>query len=96
MILKLSVPGQPVCDFSVSGTVVTVSGYAVDCAQFYEAGERVIEVRKNAAGETVIGGEGPYLATIVVPSRRYTDGENGQELAPLDPNAVAITLWPAA
>lgn len=95
-IVRLLSKKQPVADFAVSCALVTVRDLTVDCAPLYEAGTRSVEIRSDGAGNTVIGGKGCYLAIIDIPGQRFVDGENGPELLPLDPAAIAITLWPSA
>ncbi|SSY76710.1 hypothetical protein [Alcaligenes faecalis] len=105
MQIHLKQPGQPVSDFAISGTVVTVSGVAVDCAVQQQDVSVTLEIRANASGPG-LGGDGAYLAQIEIPARRYLapqvpmgEGEEPMEqleAQPLDPSAVAVTLWPAA
>lgn len=97
--------GQPVADFAVTGNVVTVAGVVVDCAERHADISVSVEIRNNKAGPSE-GGSGAYLAQIEIPARRYNEvaGENDKDGKPttikepvaLDPNAVAITLWPTA
>ncbi len=94
--IKLLSQKQPVADFSVQGAVVTIRGLAIDCAAYYASNTRSVEVRSNESGETVIGGNGLYLAVIEIPGQRFEESENGQVLLPMDPNAILIQLWPAA
>lgn len=104
MQINLKQDGQPVADFSVSGTNVTVAGVAIDCAARQQDIAVTVEVRQNLGGPSE-GGNGAYLAQIEIPARRYTyvegkdkDGkpEITQAPVPLDPNAISITLWPTA
>lgn len=99
----LKQPGQPVADFSAYGSHVTVAGVVIDCAARQLDSAVCVEIRANATGAAE-GGSGAYLAQIDIPARRYTDepsvNEAGEPAAepqprPLDPNAVAVTLWPA-
>ncbi|MCO7215996.1 hypothetical protein [Halomonas sp. OfavH-34-E] len=104
--IKLKQPQQPVAEFSVSGTTVTVGGVAVDCAARQADSSTVVEVRRNN-GVAEEGGTGAYLAHIEIPARTYHEeqaaesGAEGEEPGtiqvadPLDPDAVVITLWPA-
>ena len=101
----LKQPGQPVADFAVAGAVVTVAGIVVDCAERQGDTAVSVEVRNNKSGPSE-GGAGAYLAQIDIPARRYIDvaGADDNDGKPtvikepvaLDPNAVAITLWPTA
>lgn len=105
----LKQPGQPVAEFAVTGATVTVAGVAVNCAARQLDVAVAIEIRRNATGPGE-GGNGAYLAQITIPARRYSlvetiSAENDsvmgpssttQEPLPLDPNAVQVTLWPAA
>lgn len=106
MQINLKQDGQPVADFSVSGTNVTVAGVAIDCAARQQDVAVTVEVRQNLGGPSE-GGNGAYLAQIEIPARRYetntipAEGEDEQptevsEPLPLDPNAVVVTLWPTA
>lgn len=102
-------PGQAVADFSVNGHLITVSGVQVDCRAMQQDSERIVEVRQSG-GSAHIGGDGAYLAHIVIPARVYEDtpvegseedeGEEGQRVErvaqELDPNAIEVTLWPLA
>lgn len=105
----LKQPGQPVADFAVVGTTVTVAGISVDCAARQLDVAVAVEIRRNTNGPSE-GGNGAYLAQISIPARRYIlvkagSAENEsvigqassmQEPVPLDPNAVQVTLWPTA
>ena len=102
--INLKQPGQPVADFAFSGSLVTVAGVAVDCAARQTDTAVTVEIRANKSGPGE-GGNGAYLAQIDIPARRYAevagadaDGQPAmlQEPVALDPNAVSITLWPAA
>jgi len=110
MQINLIHPGQPVADFAISGSTVTVGGYEIDCAARQQDVAIIIEIRR-LDGVVYEGDQGAYLAQIEIPARRYTepeqeskgesDGESGDEqsaVAPtpesLDTNAVVITLWP--
>lgn len=101
-LIILIEPGQPVANFAVDGTTVTVAGIAVDCAAAQRDEAVTVEIRDNA-GTPGIGGDGAYLATIRIPTARYApaDGGEGGESSPeiplpLDPNTIEITLWPTA
>lgn len=98
----LKQPGQPIADFAVAGTVITIAGIAVDCAERQLDTAVSIEIRTGADGVTE-GGDGAYLAQIAIPARRYEEipGETEEgpiEIVPvpLDQNAIDITLWPMA
>ena len=106
MQIILKQDGQPVADFAVSGTNVTVSGVAIDCAERQQDVSVTVEIRQNINGPSE-GGNGAFLAQIEIPARRYetvavpAEGEDEQptemrEPLPLDPNAVVVTLWPTA
>jgi hypothetical protein len=101
-------PGQPVSDFSVSGTAVTVAGVAIDCAQREQDTAVHIEIQSVAGVATESLSDGVYLAMIDIPARRYEtvvtpeggdisgseEGSISQLPVPLDPDAVTVTLWP--
>lgn len=100
--ITLKQPGQPVADFAVSGAVVTVAGVTVDCAERQLDTSVQIEIRA-AEGGAIEGGDGAYLAQIMIQARRYDEvpGETEEDpveivAAPLDPNAIEIVLWPTA
>ncbi|HEJ4320073.1 TPA: hypothetical protein SL531_001360 [Pseudomonas aeruginosa] len=107
--IQLKQPGQAVADFAVDGHVITVAGVLVDCRELQQDSMQVVEVRQS--GSTAhIGGDGAYLAHIVIPARVYEEipveggeedeGEEGQSVErvaqELDPNAIEVTLWPLA
>jgi len=100
--INLKATGQPIADFSVNGSFVKVAGVSIDCAERQQDVDTVIEIRENADGPSE-GGDGAYLAQILIPARRYIEDviddaqDEGAVLrtpVPLDPNAVEITLWP--
>lgn len=103
--IQLKQPQQPVAEFSVAGSIVTVAGVVVDCASRQADASAVIEIRRNS-GVAEEGGAGAYLAHIEIPAKTYheeesdTASEGGEEPGtvqvadPLNPDAVVITLWP--
>ncbi|MCY1416331.1 hypothetical protein D3C76_513550 [compost metagenome] len=99
--IKLLQPGQPVADFAVNGTKITIAGVIVDAAELQSDSRELVEIRSNGNGAQV-GGTGAYLAHIEIPPAQYAEaalGENGEQLAaperlPLDPNVIVVTLWP--
>lgn len=100
--IHLKQPGQAVADFAVNGAIVTVAGVEVDCAARQLDTSVAIEVRANS-GIASEGGNGAYLAQILIPARRYQDVSSVdaegkdvvlREAIALDPNAVSVTLWP--
>lgn len=101
--IKLMQPSQPVADFAVLGTQVTVAGVTVDAADHRSDSVAIIEIRHNGAAAQV-GGDGAYLAHIEVPPVQYSEavlGDDGEQITPalplpLDPNTIVITLWPTA
>ena len=101
--IKLMQPGQPVADFGVSGTQITVAGVTVDASEHESDSGQVVEIRHNGATAQV-GGNGAYLAIIEVPPAQYSAAIHGDEgelitpaqRLPLDPNTLVITLWPTA
>lgn len=102
---QIILKGSTVADFSVFGTIVTVAGLPVDCAERQSDAEEIIEIRNSAKGP-VEGGNGAYLAVIRIPARRYHDeaGPDDEQDNPtivpvadhLDPHSIEITLWPTA
>lgn len=104
--IYLKQPGQPVPDFSVSGSVVTVAGVSIDTADRETDAATTIEIRRSNDGTAHEGGDGALLAQIDIPARRYIEtvgdvdpktGEPSIIMTPVefDPNRVTITLWPA-
>lgn len=101
--IKLMQPGQPVADFAVSGTQITVAEVTVDAVDYQGDSGATIEIRHNGASAQV-GGDGAYLANIEVPPAQYSEAVYGEDDAlitpsvrlPLDPNTLVITLWPTA
>jgi len=96
--INLKTAGQPVADFSINGTFVTIAGVAIDCEARQQDIDIVIEIRGTLVSIT-------YLAQVLIPARRYVEDiiddaqDEGTALrtpVPLDPNAVEITLWPRA
>lgn len=105
-IIHLIAPAQPVAAFGVDGANVTVAGITVDCAAEQQDAAVTVDIRYNA-GAIERGGDGAYVAIIGIPAREYTnqpgaiDPETGaprieRVALPIDPNAIVITLWPAA
>jgi hypothetical protein len=103
--ITLKQPGQPVADFAFSGAIVTVAGVVIDCAVRQDDSMVNISICGTGANATE-GGDGAYLAQIDIPPKRYIsvsgpeDAQGNptsiQEVVPLDPNAVQVTLWPTA
>ncbi|OHV94923.1 hypothetical protein AKG95_21730 [Janthinobacterium lividum] len=95
--ILLKQPGQPVADFSIIGTMITVAGVSIDCVERQNDGMVNVEIRHNAGGAGE-GGNGAYLAQIAIPARRYetikTKTGEQQAAVALDPNAIEVTLWP--
>jgi len=71
MQIHLIHPGQPVADFSISGTVVTVGGYEIDCAERQQNVAVIVEIRR-LDGVVYEGDQGAYLAQIQIPARSYS------------------------
>ena len=89
MQIILKSPGQAVADFSVSGAIVSVSGYQVDVAARQLDTALLIEIRRDgeAVGEI---SSGAYLAQIEIPGRQWHEVESeqaspadGEEPAPM-------------
>ena len=68
--IHLMQPGQPVADFSVAGSVVTVAGVIVDAAELQGDSSVVVEILHSGASAQ-IGGDGAYLAHIAIPPAQY-------------------------
>lgn len=106
--INLIQSGQPVADFSVSGSLITVAGVTVDCATRQLDVASVIEIRSFGGVAQEGGEDGAYLAHIHIPAKVYLEtevpaGSGDDENAPptiqrapvaIDPNAISVTLWP--
>ena len=91
-------PGLPVASFSVDENLISIAGVAIDAAERQQDVAVYIEVR-GTGSEAMEGDDGPYLAQVHIPARRYDEALNEEEETvlvpqPLDSNAVEITLWP--
>ncbi len=95
-VIRNVVPDAPAPDFSVQGARFAIRGLEIDTAACYAAGETLVEVRADSGGDAVVGGDGPFLAVIEIPARRYEQADGEQTLVPLDPKTVTINLWPGA
>lgn len=96
--ITLMQPNLPVASFAVDGNLISIAGVAIDAAERQQDVSVQIEVR-GTGNEATEGGDGPYLAQIRIPARRYEEIETEEEELvmsplPLDSNAVEITLWP--
>jgi len=93
MQIHLIHPGQPVADFAISGSVVTIGGYEIDCAERQQDVAVIIEIRRMD-GIVTEGDQGAYLAQIQIPARRYsvsfTEQEQNTEDSP-DPGLQGAT-----
>lgn len=81
----------PFAEVVTIGTMVRVGNIDIDVSAEQQDGQAVLDIcEKN--GEMVIGTDGAseYVATIVIPGRRY----DGEDPLPLDIGSVTITLWP--
>lgn len=65
-------PGQPVANFSINGTVISVGGYSVDAAERQADTAIRVEIRL-LNGTATEGDAGAYLAFIDIPAREYVD-----------------------
>ena len=105
--INLIQSGQPVADFSVSGSLITVAGVTVDCGSRQLDVASVIEIRSFGGVAQEGGDEGAYLALIHNPAQDYLEtevpAESGDDETAttiqrtpvaIDPNAVSVTLWP--
>ena len=66
----LKQPGQPVADFSISGTTVVVAGVSVDCVERQLDTAVTVEIRLTN-GVAAEGDAGAYLAQIDIPARQH-------------------------
>ena len=105
--INLIQSGQPVADFSVSGSLITVAGVTVDCGSRQLDVASVIEIRSFGGVAREGGDEGAYLAHIHIPAKVYLEtevpAESGDDETAttiqrtpvaIDHNAVSVTLWP--
>lgn len=97
---KLTFMGDAsVADFSIAGSIVTVAGVVIDCAERQGDDEHHIEIRQRQ-GTVAESADGAYVAIIVIPARRYNEVAADDEAPaerlplPLDSNAVIVQLWP--
>jgi len=95
----------PKIDYALNGTVLTLGGGAIsiDLAERQADTETVIDIcRKD--GQLVEGPSRWYVATIIIPPRRYHLVDAGQvdengapvlarEALPLDIDSVVLNLW---
>lgn len=70
MRIILMQPGQPVADFSVSGTTIIVAGVVIDCAERQRSHAVTVEIRLKD-GQAVEGDTGAYLAQIQIPAQEH-------------------------
>ncbi|WP_422448177.1 AAA family ATPase [Thermoanaerobacterium sp. DL9XJH110] len=95
----------PKIDYTLDGTVLTLGGGAVsvDLATRQQDTETVIDICRDD-GHLVEGMGRWYVATIIIPPRRYHLVDTGQvdengapvlasEALPLDLDAVVLNLW---
>jgi hypothetical protein len=95
----------PKIDYALDGTVLTLGGGAVsiDLAARQQDTETVIDICRDD-GHLVEGVGRWYVATIIIPPRRYHLVDTGQvdengapvlarEALPLDTNSVVLNLW---
>ncbi|WP_319557890.1 hypothetical protein [Thiomicrorhabdus sp.] len=104
-IVNLKQPGQPVANFGFNSTSITVNSLTIDCAEHQADSKVTVEIR-DVNGVASVGDTGAYLAVIEIPAKTYTEVDTGETdpeteqpifesvAEPLDPNAIAITLWP--
>lgn len=65
-------PGQPVANFSINGSVISVGGYSVDAAERQADTATRVEIRL-INGTAAEGDAGAYLALIDIPAREYVE-----------------------
>lgn len=105
--ITLQSPGQPIADFSVSGATISIAGTAIDCAALQTESQVLVNVAKDKAGAVKLNPKsgGTCLAIICIPAKQYhdlpsdPDPQTGDPTfvrteIPLDPNAIAVELWP--
>lgn len=105
--ITLQSPGQPIADFAVSGATISIAGTPIDCAALQADSQVLINVAKDKAGAVKLNPKsgGTCLAIIRIPAKQYQDveGEPDPQTGnptfvrteiPLDPNAIAVELWP--
>lgn len=99
--MRLEIMGAgPHPDLSISGSIVTVAGYEVDCEARQEDSAVIIDLRLGEKGVTEKGGS-YQIASIHIPPAEYDEIDEGTEeeqavsliKKPLDANAVLVTLW---
>lgn len=100
-------PGQPTDDFGAAGKIVTIAGIQIDCAALQADSLVLVNVAKDKSGAVKLNPKngGACLAIIRIPAKQYQDieGEPDPQTGnptfvrteiPLDPNAIAVELWP--
>lgn len=103
-MITLMSPGQRVAAFAIDGSRITLGSLSLDCAEHQRDEAVTLDVRGSASAP-MLGGDGPYLASIRIPARQYaeqqgaTDPMTGEPAIervplPLDPDAVELILWP--
>ena len=70
---------------TIDKTIITIGSVAIDAAQAQGDGETVIDIYQRTDGGYQPSGPGNFALTIAIPARRA---------APLDMDAVRITVWP--
>ena len=103
-MITLMSPGQRVAALAIDGSHIAIGGLTLDCAGHQRDEAVTLEVRGTASAPT-LGGDGPYLATIRIQARQYTEQAGAPDPMtgvptlervpqPLDPDAVELILWP--
>lgn len=105
--ITLQSPGQPIADFGIAGTIITIDSVIIDCAALQSDSQVLINVAKDKAGVVKLNPKsgGTCLAIIRIPAKQYQDvpGDPDPQTGdptvvrtevPLDPSAIAVELWP--
>ena len=94
--IHLMQPGQPVADFSVAGSVVTVAGVIVDAAERQGDSSVVVEVRHSGASARSVV-TAPTWPTSPSPRRNTVNRSPTKKRAKKSPrpSACRLTLTPS-
>lgn len=97
-------PGA-VSDYALNGTVLSVAGVDIDLATRQADTTVTVDLSVDANGVAAEGLTGGYVASVVIPPRRYQLVDSGElgmddqpllrrEVVPLDSAVVTLFLWP--
>lgn len=96
MIINDLTGGKAVADYTLSGGVLTVAGHDIDIEA--ESGDNPVSIDISCTGGTVHRGVGArYLASVLLPARRYQESTVGEDTAmtplPIDAAEIELRLY---